>query len=56
MQKMSEQYDVLVAGAGLAGVCAAVAAARAGARTLVIEKEPFAGGISTAALETSICN
>ncbi len=52
----SNHYDVIVAGAGLAGVCAATAAARAGARTLVIEKEAFAGGVSTATLETSICN
>ena len=53
---MGSDYDVIVAGAGLAGVCAAAAAARAGANTLVIEKEAFAGGVSTAGIETSICN
>ncbi len=49
-------YDVVVAGAGLAGVAAATAAARAGARTAVVECRPYAGGISTAGMEPSICN
>ena len=36
--------DVLVCGAGLAGIGAAVAAARGGARTMVVERNGFAGG------------
>ena len=39
--------DILVCGAGLAGIGAAVSAARAGASTLVVERNGFAGGFFT---------
>ncbi len=42
--------DVLVAGGGPAGVAAAVAAARAGARTTLVERYGFLGGMASAAL------
>lgn len=42
--------DVLVCGGGLAGIGAAVAAARQGARTLLIERNGFAGGFFTAVI------
>lgn len=45
-------YDVVVVGSGAAGSSAAIAAARSGARTIVIEKLPFLGGNSTAVLDT----
>ncbi len=41
------QTDVLVCGGGCAGTAAALAAARAGAKVLLVEKAPFAGGIIT---------
>ncbi|MDQ0614431.1 hypothetical protein QF046_002072 [Microbacterium sp. W4I4] len=47
-------FDVIVAGGGPAGVIAAVAAARGGARTLLIERYGFVGGMATSALVTPI--
>ena len=48
----TERYDVLVVGAGSAGTTAAVAAARTGARTLLVDRFGFLGGTSTAVLDT----
>ncbi|HYR58356.1 MAG TPA: FAD-dependent oxidoreductase, partial [Chthoniobacteraceae bacterium] len=42
------ETDVLVCGGGCAGLAAALSAARNGARTLLIERAGFAGGIITA--------
>ena len=44
--------DVCVVGGGSAGATAAIAAARTGAQTLLIDRLPFLGGTSTAVLDT----
>ena len=41
-----ETYDVIVVGYGFAGATAAIEAARAGAKVLVLEKAPDPGSIS----------
>jgi choline dehydrogenase-like flavoprotein len=49
------EADVLVAGGGSAGLAAAVAAARSGARTILIERYGFLGGNATSAWVGTIC-
>lgn len=49
------QYDVVVAGGGTAGVAAATGAAMAGARTLLIERNPYLGGEATHSGVAAFC-
>ncbi|WP_461218093.1 FAD-dependent oxidoreductase [Lapidilactobacillus salsurivasis] len=42
------RYDVVVVGGGMSGVCAAIAAARNGAKTLIIDQNGYFGGSLTA--------
>jgi hypothetical protein len=48
-------YDVVVVGGGAAGVAAAVAAGSAGARTALVERYGFLGGMATAGMVSTIC-
>ena len=52
---MSTSCDVLVVGAGVSGAAAAVAAARGGARTILVEKENYLGGTGFAGRFQYIC-
>jgi len=49
------EYEVVVLGGGPSGIAAGVAAARAGRRTLLIERYGFLGGMGTAAGVTNFC-
>src|SRR6267154_2547932 len=49
------EYDIAVLGGGPAGIAAAVAASRAGRKTLLIERYGFLGGMGTAAGVTNFC-
>ena len=55
MRAASISCDVLVVGGGAAGVAAAVAAGRAGARVVLLERYGFLGGLATAAQVGTIC-
>jgi len=48
-------YDVVVVGGGSAGLAAAVTAAGCGARTALIERYGFLGGMATAGMVSTIC-
>lgn len=48
--KFEKEYDIIVVGAGIAGVAAAVQAAREGKRTALIEKTILPGGLATTGL------
>lgn len=52
--KTKENYecDVCVCGGGVAGIAAAIAAARAGAKTILLERGFMLGGLATAGLVT----
>jgi hypothetical protein len=49
------EYEVVILGGGPAGIAAAIAAARAGCRTLLVERYGFLGGMGTAAGVTNFC-
>jgi hypothetical protein len=49
------EFDVVVLGGGPAGLAAATAAARRGAKTLLVERYGFLGGMGTAAGVTNFC-
>ena len=44
------KYDIVVCGAGVAGIASAIAAARLGKRVALIEKQCLIGGLATSGL------
>lgn len=52
---MRMEADVIVAGGGSAGLAAALASARAGAKTLLLERQTKLGGMGTNALVHTFC-
>ena len=50
--KIAGEYDVAVCGGGIAGISAALAAARQGKKTVLFEKQYMLGGLGTAGIIT----
>ena len=53
--KLNDEYEVIIVGGGPAGCAAAIAAARKGAKTLVIEATGALGGMGTMGLVPAWC-
>ena len=54
-KQLERHYDVVVIGGGLAGVCAAVASARQGAKTAIVQARSVFGGVSSSEIRMHIC-
>ncbi len=56
MNRILDTVDVLVTGGGVSGCAAALAAARAGAKTMLVERNGFLGGIASSSMISNIYN
>lgn len=55
MKNQLHEFDVCVVGGGMAGVCAAIAAARNGAKTAIVQDRPVFGGNASSEVRMHIC-
>ena len=55
IKKSQESYDVVVIGGGMTGICAAIASARNGVRTALIQDRPVLGGNASSEIRMHIC-
>ena len=54
-QIIEKNYDFIVVGGGMSGVCASIAAARKGVRTALIQNRPVLGGMASSEHRMHIC-
>jgi hypothetical protein len=55
LNRENHEFDVCVVGGGMAGICAAIAAARNGAKTALIHDRPVLGGNASSEVRMWIC-
>lgn len=55
MRKLRHHFDFCVVGGGLAGVCAAIAAARKGIKVALVQDRPVLGGNSSSEIRMWVC-
>jgi ribulose 1,5-bisphosphate synthetase/thiazole synthase len=54
-QTITKNYDIIIVGGGISGVCAAISAARHNARTALIQNRPVLGGNASSEIRMHIC-
>lgn len=55
VNRIHKEYDVIVVGGGMSGVCAAIASARHGARCALLQDRPVLGGNASSEIRMHIC-
>lgn len=55
MRELNKNYEVVVVGGGISGMCAAIASARHGAKTALIQNRPVLGGNASSEIRMHIC-
>ncbi len=55
MRELNEECQVLIVGGGMAGFCAAIASARHGAKTILVQNRPVLGGNASSEIRMHIC-
>ena len=55
MQTITHKVDFCVIGGGLAGMCAAITAARHGVKTLIMQERPVFGGNASSEIRMWVC-
>jgi len=53
--RVTHDVDVCVVGGGMAGLCAAIASARSGAKTLLVQDRPVLGGNASSEVRMWVC-
>lgn len=54
IHRIEETYDIVVVGGGLSGICAAISAARHGARTAIVQNRSMFGGNASSEIRMHI--
>lgn len=55
MEKLKHKYDLCVIGGGMAGICAAISAARLGVKVALVQDRPMFGGNSSSEIRVHVC-
>ena len=54
-KELRYEYDIVIVGGGLTGLCAAMAAARNGAKAALVQDRPVLGGNASSEIRKHIC-